>query len=125
MRKTDPNPPCPACGLAPQQGLSAPGISRGATPSTRMAVPASKTAAIDMAQRIIAEDSHVTNMNTNQREGDSAAIQVRPVKEPVWHSVPNAADIAKSASIKNSDFVSRLADRRQSHMAPVYREQKK
>lgn len=124
MKRTEPKPACPECGARSTEGLAAPGIGRGAAPETGMKVPLNKTQAIDMAQRIITEDSHVTNMKSSVKTGEDAAVPIRPVKEPVWHNTPTMAQVSASASIKNTGFLDKMSDRRQSHMKPVYREQK-
>jgi hypothetical protein len=85
MTKAEPNPRCPRCAGRPKTALSAPALNRGAQPSTSVPVPQSRSKREDLAVRLALEDTGHSDINTNQRAGDSA---VKPIDMGVPKQAP-------------------------------------
>jgi len=72
MARNEPAPRCPKCAERSHQQISAPGINRGAAPSTSIAVPQNRSKREDLAVRMALEDTGHTDISTQQRAGDIA-----------------------------------------------------
>lgn len=76
MSRDDALPDCPQCAEVSRETLPAPRLARGATPSTKLAIPENKTKAIDQAMRWASEDNGGVNIRTDARPGESVAVPV-------------------------------------------------
>ena len=134
MRRTDKNPPCPVCQAKPTETLAAPSLNRGAVQQTHVPIPqGNKTKAIDFAMRVISEDNGGANMKSSLKEGETAniPIPIKPQDAPTWGGGKGGVDYGQAMSLAAADptgghggLLNKLADKRQSAMAPVYRTRK-
>lgn len=138
MRRTDRNPSCGVCNAKPTEGLSAPSLNMGAKQVTALKVPENPTKRIDFAMRVISEDNHGANMKSKTRIGEAAAIDIpmKPGEAPIWGGggaagggYQQAIGMAGNDPTRGNDhragLLDGLADKRRTHMAPVYRDRKK
>ncbi len=137
LRRTDRNPPCANCSAKPVEGLAAPGLNLGAKEVTALKVPQNKTKAIDFAMRVISEDNHGANMKSAVQVGEAAAIDIpaKPGESPMWGGGAKGGGYQQTIGMAAADptrgndhragLLDGLADKRRTHMKPVYREQKK
>src|SRR5262245_21160819 len=77
--KGKPLPRCEACAGKSQQGLSAPGIARGAAPATGIEIPKTHSAREQLAGDLYLAGTGHSDIQRGLREGD---IAVKTLKTP-------------------------------------------
>lgn len=137
MKRTERNPPCEVCQAKPVEGLAAPGLAFGAKQVTALKIPENPTKRIDFAMRVISEDNHGANMKSKTKVGEAAAIDIptKPGEAPIWGGGGGAGSYQQGITMAGNDptrgndhragLLDGLADKRRTHMAPVYRDRKK